>query len=79
VRGLPPTLLFVDEADVLRDEGEAYAAKLRSAGVPVTTVRYDGTVHDFMLLNSLRDTHATRASIAQATAFLREALGTAEA
>ncbi len=76
VRGLPPTLLFVDEADVLRDEGEAYAAKLRSAGVPITTVRYDGVVHDFMLLNSLADTHATRAAIAQATAFLRAALGT---
>ena len=68
--------LCVDEADVLRDEGEAYAAKLRAAGVPVTTVRYDGTVHDFMLLNSLSDTHATRAAIAQATAFLRAALGT---
>lgn len=38
--------------------------------------RYDGTVHDFMLLNSLSDTHATRAAIAQATAFLRAALGT---
>jgi len=77
VRGLPPTLLFVDEADVLRDEGEAYAAKLRRAGVPVTTVRYDGVVHDFMLLNSMRDTYGTRAAIAQATAFLRDALGTA--
>jgi acetyl esterase len=76
VRGLPPTYLCVDEADVLRDEGEAYAAKLRSAGVPVTTVRYDGTVHDFMLLNSLTDTRATRAAVAQATAFLRAALGT---
>jgi acetyl esterase len=76
VQGLPPTLLFVDEADVLRDEGEAYAAKLRSAGVPVTTVRYDGTVHDFMLLNSLSQTHAARAAIDQATAFLRAALGT---
>jgi acetyl esterase/lipase len=74
--GLPPTLLLVDEADVLRDEGEAYAAKLRLAGVPVTTVRYDGTCHDFMLLNSLSQTNATRAAIAQATAFLREALGT---
>jgi acetyl esterase/lipase len=74
--GLPPTLLLVDEADVLRDEGEAYAAKLRLAGVPVTTVRYDGTVHDFMLLNSLSKTKAARAAIAQATASLREALGT---
>jgi acetyl esterase len=77
LRGLPPALLLVDEADVLRDEGEAYAAKLRQAGVAVTTVRYDGTVHDFMLLNSLTATHATRAAIAQAGAFLRAALGTA--
>jgi acetyl esterase len=76
LRGLPPTLLLVDEADVLRDEGEAYAAKLRLAGVPVTTVRYDGTCHDFMMLNVLSDTKAARAAIAQATAFLREAFGT---
>jgi acetyl esterase/lipase len=77
VTGLPPTLLFVDEADVLRDEGEAYAAKLRMAGVLVTTVRYDGVVHDFMLLNAMSEAKATRAAIAQATAFLREAFGTA--
>jgi acetyl esterase len=77
VTGLPPTLLLVDEADVLRDEGEAYAAKLRAAGVPVTTVRYDGVVHDFMLLNAMSEAKATRAAIAQATAFLRRALGTA--
>ena len=76
LKGLPPTLLIVDEADVLRDEGEAYAAKLRLAGVPVTTVRYDGTVHDFMLLNSLSQSNATRAAIAQATAFLRASFGT---
>jgi acetyl esterase len=76
VTGLPPTFLCVDEADVLRDEGEAYAAKLRSAGVPVTTVRYDGTIHDFMLLNALSNTKATRAAIGQATAFLRAGLGT---
>lgn len=76
VTGLPPTYLCVDEADVLRDEGEAYAAKLRSAGVPVTTVRYNGTIHDFMLLNALSETRATRAAIGQATAFLRAALGT---
>jgi acetyl esterase/lipase len=77
VTGLPPAYLCVDEADVLRDEGEAYAAKLRSAGVPVTTVRYDGTIHDFMLLNALSDTRATRAAIGQATSFLRAGLGTA--
>jgi acetyl esterase len=75
--GLPPTLLLVDEADVLRDEGEAYAAKLREAGVPITTVRYDGVIHDFMLLNSISEAKGTRAAIAQATAHLREALGTA--
>jgi acetyl esterase len=73
---LPPALLLVDEADVLRDEGEAYAAKLRAAGVSVTTVRYDGTVHDFMLLDSLSQTRAARAATAQAIAFLRAALGT---
>ena len=76
VTGLPPTFLCVDEADVLRDEGEAYAAKLRSAGVPVTTVRYDGTIHDFMMLNALSETRAARAAIGQATSFLRAGLGT---
>ena len=74
LEGLPPAFLIVDEADVLRDEGEAYAARLRAAGVPVTTVRYDGITHDFMMLNPLSGTHATRAAIAQATAFLRKAL-----
>ena len=77
-RGCRPTLLLVDEVDPLRDEGEAYAAKLRAAGVAVTTVRYDGVVHDFMLLNAMSESRATRAAIAQATAHLRAALGTAE-
>jgi len=72
--GLPPALLIVDEADVLRDEGEAYAARLRAAGVAVTTVRYDGITHDFMMLNPLSATHATRAAIAQAIDTLRHAL-----
>lgn len=75
--GLPPALVIVDEADVLRDEGEAYAAKLRRAGVPVTAVRYDGITHDFMMLNPLSGTQATRAAIAQAIATLGAALGTA--
>jgi acetyl esterase/lipase len=72
--GLPPALLIVDEADVLRDEGEAYAARLRKAGLAVTTVRYDGITHDFMMLNPLSGTHATRAAVAQAVSVLRAAL-----
>ena len=72
--GLPPALVIVDEADVLRDEGEAYGARLRAAGVAVTTVRYDGITHDFMMLNPLSGTQATRAAIAQAISVLRNAL-----
>ncbi|UJR85743.1 alpha/beta hydrolase [Sandaracinus amylolyticus] len=76
LKGLPPAFLLVDEADVLRDEGEAYAAKLREAGVTVTTVRYDGICHDFMMLNPLRDTQAAKAATAQAIEVLQNALGT---
>jgi acetyl esterase len=74
---LPPALVIVDEADVLRDEGEAYAARLRAAGNAVTAVRYDGITHDFMMLNPLSETHAARAAVAQAIATLRQALHTA--
>jgi acetyl esterase/lipase len=72
--GLPPALVVVGEADVLRDEGEAYAARLRAAGTPVTAVRYDGITHDFLMLNALSDTQATRTAIAQAIDVLRNAL-----
>jgi acetyl esterase len=65
-----------DEADVLRDEGAAYASRLRAAGVAITTVRYDGITHDFMTLNPLSQTRATRAAVAQAIAALRQALHT---
>jgi acetyl esterase len=74
--GLPQALVITDEADVLRDEGEAYANKLRQAGVPVTAVRYQGIVHDFVMVNSMSETHAAQGAIAQATGFLSEALGT---
>ncbi len=78
LRGLPPAFLIVDENDVLRDEGEAYARRLTEAGVPTTSVRYNGTLHDFMMLNPVRDTRATRAATAQAIDVLKHVLGKAD-
>jgi acetyl esterase len=72
LEGLPPTLLIVDENDVLRDEGEAYARKLAAAGVPVESVRYNGTIHDFMLLNPIAETPAVRGAVDQASDYLRK-------
>ncbi|WP_113700132.1 alpha/beta hydrolase [Nonomuraea lactucae] len=72
--GLPPALVITAEADVLRDEGEAYAAKLRAAGVPVVATRYLGVIHDFVMLNALRETHGAQAAIDQAVHTLRGAL-----
>ncbi|MCI3241568.1 MULTISPECIES: alpha/beta hydrolase [Streptomyces] len=76
LRGLPPALVVVDENDVLRDEGEAYARKLVQAGVPTTSIRYNATLHDFMMLNPVRGTQASSAAVEQAVHVLRKALGT---
>jgi acetyl esterase len=73
--GLPPALIITAEADVLRDEGEAYADHLRAADVAVTAVRYAGVVHDFVMLDALRQTRAAEAAISQAVAFISAALG----
>jgi acetyl esterase len=73
LRGLPDALIVVDD-DILRSEGEAYAAKLMQAGVRVTSVRYNGTIHDFVMLNPLAHTPATRAAIQQAIDMLKTAL-----
>ncbi|MGW3269251.1 alpha/beta hydrolase fold domain-containing protein, partial [Streptomyces sp. NPDC001056] len=72
--GLPPALVVTGEADVLRDEGEAYATKLRAAGVPVTAVRFQGIIHDFVMLDALRNTHAARTAVELASRTLHKAL-----
>lgn len=73
LRGLPDATIIVDD-DILRDEGEAYAHKLSEAGVRVTSVRYNETIHDFVMLNPLASTPAVRAAVAQAIGALKEAL-----
>jgi len=69
--GLPPAFLLVDENDVLRDEGEAYGRRLTQAGVPTTSLRYNGIIHDFMMLNPVRPSRAATAAVEQAIHVLR--------
>jgi len=63
LKGLPSAMILNAEADVLRDEGEAYANKLREAGVEVTHMRFQGIIHDFVMVNSMDQTNATRAAM----------------
>jgi acetyl esterase len=83
--GLPPALVVTAEYDPLRDEGEAYAARLAAAGVPTTATRYDGVMHSFVtFLDALPQAReavaqigsALNAAFAPATADDRAALET---
>ncbi|WP_288879927.1 alpha/beta hydrolase [Pedobacter panaciterrae] len=74
LQGLPPALIQVAENDILRDEGEAYGRKLEEADVPATTVRYNGVIHDFGLLNGLAEIPQTKSLFIQAAAELKKYL-----
>src|SRR5215470_4485338 len=74
LKGLPPALVITAENCPLRDEGEAYARNMKEAGVSVDAVRYNGTIHDFVLLNALRHVPSTEAAIEQVNEGVRQHL-----
>jgi len=74
LKGLPPALIQTAENDVLCDEGEAYAHKLNAAGIHVTSVRYNGMIHDFVFLNAFSHTPTSQAALQQVSEELKKHL-----
>lgn len=70
LENFPPTMIINGQADVLRSEGEAFGEKLRLAGVEVTAIRVQGTIHDFVMLNALDRTNACRTAMDASTAWI---------
>ncbi len=74
LKGLPDTLIITAENDVTREDGETYARKLTNAGVNAISVRFNGTIHDFLMLEPLAHTAPTQAAFRLITATLRHTL-----
>lgn len=70
LKGLPDAMIINGEADVLRDEGESFARRLREAGVNVTAIRVQAIIHDFVMLNSLDQTKGCRAAMDVSTEWI---------
>ena len=70
LRCFPQTMIINGQVDVLRSEGEAFSEKLRCAGVEVTALRVQGTIHDFVMLNALDQTNACRTAMDASTEWL---------
>ena len=74
LQGLPPTLIEVAENDILRDGGETLGRHLDEAGVFTTTVRFNGVIHDWGLLNGFAGISPTKSLALFSAAFLKEYL-----
>lgn len=75
LQNLPEAMILNGQADVLRDEGEAFGEKLRLAGVQVTALRFQAIIHDFVMLNALDQTRACRAAMDVSTEWIKRKNG----
>jgi len=75
LQGLPPALTITEENDPLRDEGTEYSHRLEDAGVSVLSIRYNGTIHDFGVLNALANEPSTKAALTRAAEEIRTHIG----